>query len=164
MLSYSSVRRNIGASSAARCADEKDDVTMRAGVRQERMMQHTQGMNKGGEETSSVQLLTGMHRSVQRWRRREDSEGRSRAGQIIQRAMEGGAEQTNGNNGEREAWDRTCTAQRMTPQRSPFQANRAGSGIVVHEPLQRRQTPYPRFVVTTTGTQAARRQTTASER
>ena len=93
--------------------------------------------------------------------RRDATEDRSRAGQLIQRAVEGGTEQTNGNNG-REAWNRTCTAQRMTPQRSPFQADRAGSGVVVHGPLQRRQTPYPRFVVTS-GDQVARRPPPASE-
>ena len=43
----------------------------------------------------------------------------------------------------------------MTPQRSPFQFDQAGSGVAVHGPLLRRQTPYPRFVVTI-GAQAAR--------
>ena len=86
--------------------------------------------------------------------RRDVVEDRSRAGQLIQRAMEGGTDQTNGNN-RRENWDQTCAAQQMTPQRSPFQADRAGSGVVVHGPLQRRQTPYPRFVITT-GAHAAR--------
>ena len=52
-------------------------------------------------------------------------------------------------NGGVETWERTCIAQRMTPHRSPFQADQAGSGVAVHGPLQRRQTPYPRFVVTT---------------
>ena len=93
--------------------------------------------------------------------RRDDPHGRSRAGQIIQRALDRETEQTNGNDG-REAWNRTCTAQRMTPQRSPFQADRAGSGVEVHGPLQRRQTPYPRFVVTT-GNHAARQPPPANE-
>ena len=35
----------------------------------------------------------------------------------------------------------------------PFQSDRTGSGVVVHGPLLRHQTPYPRFVVTT-GAQA----------
>ena len=86
--------------------------------------------------------------------RRDAPEDRSRAGQLIQHAMEGGAEQTNGNNG-RENWNQTCTAQRMTPQRSPFQDDQAGSGVEVHGPLQRRQTPYPCFIITT-GAHAAR--------
>ena len=77
-----------------------------------------------------------------------------RAGQLIQRALEQGTERAGGNGGG-EAWERTCTAQRMTPQRSPFQTDQAGSGVAVHGPLLPRQTPYPRFVVTTRA-QAAR--------
>ena len=92
--------------------------------------------------------------------RRNDPQDRSRAGQIIQHAMNGETERTNGSDG-REAWNRTCTAQRMTPQRSPFQADRGGSGVEVHGPLPRRQTPYPRFVVTS-GNQVARRPPPAS--
>ena len=38
----------------------------------------------------------------------------------------------------------------------PFQSDRAEADVAVHGPLLRRQTPYPRFVVTT-GAQAARR-------
>ena len=48
-----------------------------------------------------------------------------------------------------------CAALWMTPQCSPFQADQAGSGVVLHGPLQQRQTPYPRFVITT-GAHAAR--------
>ena len=88
-------------------------------------------------------------------RGRLDQGDHPRAGQLVQRVLEQEIERADGNDGA-EAWERTCTAQRMTPQRSPFQANQAGSGVVVHEPLLRRQTPYPRFVVTT-GAQAARR-------
>ena len=77
-----------------------------------------------------------------------------RAGQLIQRALEQGTERAGGDGGG-EAWERTCTAQRMTPQRSPFQTDQAGSGVAVHGPLLRHQTPYPRFVVTP-GAQAAR--------
>ena len=83
-----------------------------------------------------------------------DQGDRPRAGQLIQRAVEQEVERA-GVDGDGEAWERTCTAQRMTPQRSPFQSGEAGSGVVVHGPLLRRQTPYPRFVVTT-GAQAAR--------
>ena len=92
---------------------------------------------------------------------RLDQGDRPRAGQLLQRSLGQGAERAGGNGG-REAWERTCIAQRMTPQRSPFQADRAGSGIEVHGPLQRRQTPYPRFVVTT-GNQAARQPPPANE-
>ena len=86
---------------------------------------------------------------------RLDQGDRPRAGQLLQRALEQGPDQAGGN-GREETWEQACAAQRMTPQRSPFQADQAGSGVVVHGPLLRRQTPYPRFVVTT-GTQAARR-------
>ena len=78
-----------------------------------------------------------------------------RPGQLIQRALEQGVGREDGNGGG-ETWERTCTAQRMTPQRSPCQADQAGSDVAVHGPLLRRQTPYPRFVITT-GAQAARR-------
>ena len=44
----------------------------------------------------------------------------------------------------------------------PFQSDRAGADVAVHGPLLRRQTPYPRFVITT-GPQAARRQLPANE-
>ena len=53
-------------------------------------------------------------------------------------------------------WEQACAAQQMMPQRSPFQADQAGSGVVVYGPLLRRQTPYPRFVVTT-GAQVVQR-------
>ena len=88
-------------------------------------------------------------------RGRHDRGDHPRAGQLIQRVLEQEIERADGNGGG-ETWERTCTAQRMTLQRSPFQADQAGSGVVVHGPLLRRQTPYPRFVVTT-GAQAARR-------
>ena len=84
-----------------------------------------------------------------------------RAGQLIGRALEQGVERAGGN-GEGETWEQACIAQRMTPQRSPFQSGEAGSGVAVHGPLLRRQTPYPRFVVTT-GAQAAHRSPTNEE-
>ena len=86
---------------------------------------------------------------------RLDQGDRPRAGQLIGRALEQDIERAGGN-GERETWEQACIAQRMTPQRSPFQSDGAGSGVAVHGPLLRRQTPYPRFVVTT-GARAARR-------
>ena len=86
---------------------------------------------------------------------RLDQKNRPRAGQLIQHALERGSERANDNGGG-ETWEQACIAQRMTPQRSPFQSGEAGSGVVVHGPLLRRQTPYPRFVVTT-GAQAAQR-------
>ena len=85
---------------------------------------------------------------------RLDQGNRPRAGQLIQHALERGSERANDNGGG-ETWEQACIAQRMTPQRSPFQSGEAGSGVVVHGPLLRRQTPYPRFVVTT-GARAAR--------
>ena len=78
---------------------------------------------------------------------------RPRMPQLLQRTMEQGAERAHGNNGG-ETWEQACAVQRMTPQRSPFQADLAGSGVVMHGPLLRRQIPYPRFVITT-GAQAA---------
>ena len=86
---------------------------------------------------------------------RLDQGDRPRAGRILQRALEQRDEQA-GNNDGGETWEQACVAQRMTPQRSPFQTGQAGSGVVVHGPLLRRQTPYPRFVVTT-GAQTAQR-------
>ena len=53
---------------------------------------------------------------------RLDREDHPRAGQLLQRALEQGTESAGGNGGG-EAWERTCTAQRMTPQRSPFQTD-----------------------------------------
>ena len=94
-------------------------------------------------------------------RGRLDQGDRLRTGQHIRRALEQEVERSDGNGGD-EAWERTCIAQGMTPQRSPFQTEQAGSGVVVHGPLLRRQTPYPRFVVTT-GAQAARRPPPANE-
>ena len=43
-------------------------MTVREGGELERMMQRTEGTDKGGEGISSVEPLTGTHRSVQRWR------------------------------------------------------------------------------------------------
>ena len=68
---------------------------------------------------------------------RLDQGDRPRAGQLIQRTLEQEVERAGGNDGG-EAWERTCTAQRMTPQRSPFQSGEAGSGVVMHGPLLRR--------------------------
>ena len=121
---------------------------------EDEMMQLTEETNKGGEETSSVQLLIGMRRSVQQWRGAKIRKAAPALDNSFSVLWEERPNERTATTGE--AWDRTCTAQRITPQRSPFQANQAGSGIVVHGPLQRRQTPYPRFVVTT-GNQAARR-------
>ena len=85
---------------------------------------------------------------------RHDRGDHPRAGQLIQQALGREAEQAGGNGGG-ETWERMCIAQRMMPQRSPFQADQAGSGVAVHGPLLRRQMLYPRFVVTT-GAHAAR--------
>ena len=85
---------------------------------------------------------------------RHDRGHRPRSRRILQQALERRAEQAGNNNGG-ETWEQACAAQQMTPQRSPFQANQARSGVVVHGLLLRLQTPYPRFVVTT-GAQAAR--------
>ena len=124
-----------------RRAEERDDA--RPGNDQRR---------EGRDDRPAIERDAAASVSVQG---RLDQEDRPRAGQLIGRALEQGVERAGGN-GNGEAWDRTCTAQRMTPQRSPFQADQAGSGVVVHGPLLRRQTPYPRFVVTT-GAQAAPR-------
>ena len=43
-------------------------MTVREGGELEKNMQRAEEMNKGGEGTSSVEPLTGVHRRVQRWR------------------------------------------------------------------------------------------------
>ena len=124
-----------------RRVEERDDA------RQGNVRRRSEGIDRPANDENAAASA-----SVQG---RLDQRDRPRAGQLIQRALEQGVERVGGNGGG-EAWERTCTAQRMTPQRSPFQADQAGSGVVVHGPLLRRQTPYPRFVVTT-GAQAAHR-------
>ena len=124
-----------------RRAEEQDGARRRVEERREENMDHRAAVGNAAASTSVQGRL--------------DQRNRPRAGQLIQRALEQEGESAGGN-GNGEAWNRTCLAQRMTPQRSPFQTDQAGSGVVVHGPLLRRQTPYPRFVVTT-GAQAARR-------
>ena len=123
-----------------RRANEQDDA--RREHEQGRRRSVDRPANEGGAAASA---------SV---RGRLDRGDHPRVGQIIQRALEQGNERVGGDGGG-ETWEQACVAQRMTPQRSPFQSGEAGSGVVVHGPLLRRQTPYPRFVVTT-GAQAAR--------
>ena len=115
-------------------------------------MMRAANMNKGAGKASTANK-GGAAASVS-VRGRLDRGDRPRVGQIVQRALEQETEREGGNGGG-ETWEQACIAQRMTPQRSPFQSGEAGSGVVVHGPLLRRQTPYPRFVVTT-GAQAAR--------
>ena len=67
---------------------------------------------------------------------RNDPEDRSHAGQLIRQALGQGTERTVDNDG-METWERTCAAQRMMPQRSPFQTDQADSGVAMHRPLLR---------------------------
>ena len=157
---------SIDASSGAHYAGEKDDVVSQEDGEQERMMMHGCRKLEDRRETSRRSEQRRRHVIVRQTTPRDAEENasvegrnilgdRPRAGQLIQQALEQGAERADGNGGG-EAWERTCAAQRMTPQRSPFQADQAGSGVAVHGPLLRCQMPYLRFVVTT-GAQAARR-------
>ena len=58
--------------------------------------------------------------------RRRDPEGRPRAGQVLQQALNRGVEQTGGNDNI-ETWDQICAALQMTLQLSPFQPQSSGS-------------------------------------
>ena len=68
---------------------------------------------------------------------RDDLEDHPRAGQLLQWAMEHGAERTGGNTNA-ETWEQICTALQMAPQRSAFQFDQAGTDAAVHRPLLRR--------------------------
>lgn len=91
-----------------------------------------------------------------------DPNDRPRAGRLLQRALNQRAERTGGNTNA-ETWEQTCAALRMTPQRSPFQFDQAGTGVAIHGPLIKYQTSYPRFVITTSTRDPRRAQQTNGE-